>query len=231
MRQPAAGSRDARSQGPSVRARGGSGEPTPSAGDPQLAHIFRNMRAATRLTRAAIAQRLATTAATIEDLETGAVAGLPHWAETDRIVRSYCEILRLDPGPLLWRIQQVQRAGNEPPTRRRRGPPSALRRERQARAPRRSRRTVRKVLLLGSPPLLVAGLLYWASTAPAPFYRAIPFLPAAWEGHARTGLDAFVLYSAPRRDGLRWIDVGDPRLRKVDKLPTRPAPAASAAPR
>jgi len=29
-----------------------------------------------------------------------------------------------------------------------------------------------------------------------------------------------VLYSAPRRDGLRWIDVGDPQLRKVDKLQT-----------
>jgi hypothetical protein len=30
-------------------------------------------------------------------------------------------------------------------------------------------------------------------------------------------MDLFVLYSAPRRDGLRWIDVGDPRLRKIDK--------------
>jgi hypothetical protein len=190
------------------------------------------MRAATRLTRAAVAQRLATTAATIENLEMGAVAALPHWPETVRIVRSYCEILRLDPEPLLWRIQQLLRGGDEAPTRSTRPPPPALRRERaQARAPRRRRRSLRKILLVGTPPMLVAGLLYWVSTAPAPFYRAIPLLPAAWEGQARAGLDAFVLYSAPHRDGLRWIDVGDPRLRKVDKLRTKPAPTASAAPR
>jgi len=29
-----------------------------------------------------------------------------------------------------------------------------------------------------------------------------------------------VLITAPRRDGLRWIEVGDPRLRKADKLDT-----------
>jgi hypothetical protein len=36
----------------------------------------------------------------------------------------------------------------------------------------------------------------------------------------RAGLDYVVLLMAPRRDGLKWIEVGDPRLRKADKLPT-----------
>jgi DNA-binding XRE family transcriptional regulator len=238
IRQPAAGSRDTRSRGPSQRVDSdGLGEPPSPSGDAQLAHLFRNMRAATRLTRAAIAQRLATTPATIEDLEMGAVTALPHWRETVRIVRTYCEMLRLDPEPLLWRIQQLLRAGETPstrPTRPSGPPPPGPRKERpQARASRRSRRGARKVLWLAAPPAVVGALLYLASTVPGPFYRAIPLLPAAWEGPARAWLDAFVLYSAPRRDGFKWVDVGDPRLRKVDKLPTKPAPSpvASGAPR
>src|SRR5262245_41821271 len=151
IRQPVAGSRDARSRGPFRRAPGNGHAPS-ADGDAQLAHLFRNMRAATRLTRAAIAQRLATTPATIQDLEMGAVGALPHWRETVRIVSSYCEMLRLDPEPLLWRIQQLLRGGDVPPTRPTRPPgalPSVLRKERApARAPRRSRGGAHKVLWL-----------------------------------------------------------------------------------
>ena len=75
--------------------------------DPQIGHIFRNMRAAVRASREAIARRLGTSLATIEGLENGAVSGLPQWSETVRIVRAYCELLRLDPEPLLWRLQQL----------------------------------------------------------------------------------------------------------------------------
>jgi transcriptional regulator with XRE-family HTH domain len=212
MRQPAAGSRDARSQGSASRGH-----------DPQIAHFFRNMRTATRLSRDAIARRLATTPATIEDLELGAVSALPRWPETVRIVRGYCELLRLDPEPLLWRIQQLLHAGNDPPPSRPVGPPPpALRKERpRAAAPRRRRRGFRKLMILSMPPVVVAGLLYLATTAPAPFYRLLALLPRSAAAPARAVLDALVLYSAPRRDGLRWIDIGDPRLRKVDKLPAK----------
>jgi hypothetical protein len=185
------------------------------------------MRTATRLTREAIARRLGTTAAIIEDLELGAVAALPPWPETARIVRGYCELLRLDPEPLLWRIQQLLRADDTGPPSRPVGPPPPmmLRKERsRPPAPRRSAgrgRGFRKLLLLSFPPLLAGGLLYLASTMPAPFYRALPLLPQSLAEIARAGLDALVLYSAPRDNGLRWIDVGDPGLRKVDKLPTK----------
>jgi hypothetical protein len=67
----------------------------------------------------------------------------------------------------------------------------------------------------------VTGLVYAAILAPGPLYRAISLLPQSLAGPARAGLDNFVLYSAPRRDGLKWIDVGEPRLRKVDKLSTK----------
>ena len=53
--------------------------------------------------------------------------------------------------------------------------------------------------------------------ADLPCHRAVA---SAGRGAARAGMDNLVLFSAPRRDGLRWIDVGDPQLRKVDKLQT-----------
>jgi transcriptional regulator with XRE-family HTH domain len=188
------------------------------------------MRTATRLTRDAIARRLSTTPDTIENLELGAVAALPPWPETVRIVQGYCELLRLDPEPLLWRIQQLLRADDpQPPPSRPVGPPPPmmLRKERtRPPAPRRTSsgrgRGFRRLLLLSLPPLLAGGLLYLASTTPGPFYRSLALLPPAVAEVARAGLDALVLYSAPRDNGLRWIDVGDPRLRKVDKLPTKP---------
>ena len=84
-----------------------------------------------RLSREALARRLATTPGTIDDFETGTISNLPHWRETTRIVRGYCETLRLDPDPILWRIQNHLRAP-EPPTRsaadgRPPGPPAILR--------------------------------------------------------------------------------------------------------
>jgi transcriptional regulator with XRE-family HTH domain len=234
MRQPTTGLRDAR-LGPSpARVVGnGLGEPAVSGRDPQLGHIFRNMRAAMRLSREALARRLATTPGTVEDFETGTISNLPHWRETTRIVRGYCETLRLDPDPILWRIQNHLRAGGQAdsPTRaadvRPPSPPPAVLRKGHARSEgdwgRSARRKGRRVLRLfavSTPLALAAAAVYFANTAPAPVYRAIAQLPAPLSATARAGLDQLLLISAPRRDGLRWIDVGDPKLRKVDKLQT-----------
>jgi hypothetical protein len=228
MRQSGALSRDVRSQAPALRALG-PGLPVVAGGDPQIAHIFRNMRAAMRLPREAIARRLATTPATIEDLESGAVAALPPWRETVRIVRAYCELLRLDPEPLLWRIQQLLRQGgaDDIPTTRPPGPPPSTLRNLPVREPSgyercpRRRGGLRSVLGLAVLPILAAGLAYVVVLAPAAAYKAITLLPTSMARQARAGLDTVVLYSAVRRDGLRWIDVGDPRLRKGDKLRTK----------
>ena len=161
----------------------------------------------------------------IEDLELGAVSALPPWPETVRIVRGYCELLRLDPEPLLWRIQQLLRGDDTQPSTRPAGPPPPMLRKERARAPAPRRvsrgRGIRKLLFLSLPPILAGGLLYLASSVPAPFYRTLALLPPSLAELARAGLDALVLYSAPRENGLRWIDIGDPGLRKVDKLPTK----------
>jgi hypothetical protein len=34
----------------------------------------------------------------------------------------------------------------------------------------------------------------------------------------RPAANALIVHLAPWRDGMRWIEVGDPRLRKTDKL-------------
>ncbi|HJU33209.1 MAG TPA: helix-turn-helix domain-containing protein, partial [Hyphomicrobiaceae bacterium] len=75
--------------------------------DEQLGKIFRNMRLTLKVSRETIARRLATSTACIDSFEAGAVGALPHGRETERIVRGYCELLRVDPQPILWRISSV----------------------------------------------------------------------------------------------------------------------------
>jgi helix-turn-helix protein len=188
------------------------------------------MRATLQASREAIARRLATTPGVIEDLENGSVGSLPRWPETMRIVRTYCELLRLNPDPLLWRIDQLLRGGGgapvpeEAPAPARPPPPAdppplALRKPPTREPVKRERRGgAIRMLLLATPPVVLAALTSLAILVPGPIYRTLALLPVSVGEPARAGLDLFVLYSAPRRDGLKWIDVGDPRLRKVDKV-------------
>jgi hypothetical protein len=59
-----------------------------------------------------------------------------------------------------------------------------------------------------------------AQTVPKPVYLTLALLPDSVEAPLRAGLDHMLLLTAPRRDGLRWIEISDPQLRKVDKLQT-----------
>ncbi|KAB2911330.1 MAG: helix-turn-helix domain-containing protein [Hyphomicrobiaceae bacterium] len=211
-----------------------------SAGrDEQLGQIFRNMRLAMKVSRETIARRLATSPLTIDDFEAGAITALPHWKETSRIVRSYCELLRLDPQPILWRIRSHldavagYAAASPGPARLGHpqtgasswspaGPQPAMRTERTVsqRARPRRRRSVRALFAISAPILFVAGVVYLAQTAPRLVYPPLALLPDQVEVPVRAGLEYLVLLTAPRRDGLRWIEVSDPQLRKADKLQT-----------
>ena len=191
------------------------------------------------VSRETIARRLATHTSTIEDFEAGALTALPHWKETHRIVRGYCELLRIDPEPILWRIrshldslsngaraaQPVRRA--PPPTtggvRANGMPPAMVQREQvETERPRayRRRRRAGALFALTAPVVLVAGFVYSAHAFPQVVYPAIAWLPDQIEAPVRSGLDYVLLMTAPRRDGLRWIEVSDPQLRKGDKLQT-----------
>ena len=202
-----------------------------AARDEQLGQIFLNMRLTMKVSRETIARRLATSTSIIESFETGAVGALPHWKETNRIVLAYCQIVRIDPDPILWHIRaqlqalasQVKSGRTATPAEFTTGRPSARsqagsRSERtEARTPRRRRRA-RALFALSAPLALAAALVYLAQAAPQPVYHAISLLPDSIERAVRSGLDYLVQLSAPRREGLRWIEVSDPRVRKADKL-------------
>jgi hypothetical protein len=215
-------------------------EPLPGR-DEQLGQIFVNMRRAMNVSRETIARRLATRPQTIDDFEAGAVTALPHWKETERIVRGYCELLRLDPQPILWRIRSHLESLSRPPVVvpprppvpvpvpavRPNGMPAATlpRKEDDDEdddrpRPSRRRRRMRTLFTLTAPIALLAGIVYAAQAAPRFVYPVVAMLPDRLEIPVRAGLEYMILLTSPSRDGLRWIDVGDPQLRKADKLQT-----------
>ena len=205
--------------------------------DEQVGKIFRNMRAALKVPRDALARRLATSTAVIDSFEAGAISALPHWKETERIVRSYCDLLRFDPEPVLWRLRnQLQAVANYAYRRRRRcrrrKPPRQWRvagptreamipAEAASARPRRRRRRARTLFVLSTPIVFAVGLVYLGQSASKPVYQAIALLPVPMAGPLRAGFDYLVGLTTPSRDGLTWIEVSDPRSRKVDKLPPR----------
>ena len=203
--------------------------------DEQLGQTFRDMRLRMKVSRETIARRLATSPSTVDNFEAGAVTALPHGKETERIVRGYCELLRADPEPILWRIRAhmqalASQAKSAAPSRvpaqatggraAPRSRPVAKSERATTRSPRRRRLGARTLFALSAPVALIAAVIYLAHAAPRPMYRAIALLPDPVRSAARAGLDYVVLITASHRDGLRWIEVGDPRLRKADKLQT-----------
>ena len=213
-----------RARGPDVAARThartvrGSGA-IPGASDAELGQIFQNMRAAMQASRGTIARRLATAVATIDTFEAGAVAAFPRWRETERIVRGYCALLRLDPEPILWhirgRLQPLAQPDSSPV-----GPPAVRSSVPTdgAVAERRRRRIRRGLVPLAAPLALVVVVLALVEAAPLTLYRGIALLPRELRRPLRFGLDQLVLLTATRREGLRWVDGGDPRVRKAGRL-------------
>ncbi len=179
-----------------------------------------------------VAGVLGTTSHVIELLEAGAVRALPPWPETQRIVLTYGSHLRIDTRPILERIAaqvaapavsvthskaQVPPAEGEAaepvdiPTM----PPPAI----EGAWRRRRRRRARRTFLAISAPMVVAGLGVWLAQAQPPMLvAAVNALPGPISRPIRSGLDYLLLQSAPRRDGLRWVEVADPRLRKSDRM-------------
>ena len=190
--------------------------------DAELGEIFHNMRVAMKVSRGTIARRLATAVTTVDTFEAGAVAAFPRWPGTERIVRAYCALLRLDPEPILRRIHGRLHALAQPRPARV-APRIAMRAAAAVDASPVARRrrpgAGRGLARFGIPLTLAAVLLGVTQIAPAALYRGIALLPEALAGPAHRGLDQLLLLTAARREGLRWVDVGDPRVRKAGRLP------------
>lgn len=83
----------------------------PAGYDAEVAELFRDFRAASNLSEADLAARLATRIEVVQALEQGALYALPPWAETCRVVNNYGLLLNLDVRPLLRRIYAQVEAG------------------------------------------------------------------------------------------------------------------------
>ena len=210
----------------------------PTGVDERVAAIFRDMRVALGVSAADLAQALGTTVAVVETLESGRVRAFPAWPETVRIVSELGKLHRVDTRPILARIRdQVGPAGlgqvpkavpisrtpveKHPLLRIRDRTRTARReawREGAQHARRQVRRAARALFAISTPVALLGGTLWLAQTQPALILRGVAKLPEPVARVVRPVAEYVVVQMAPRREGMRWIEVPDPRTRKSDKL-------------
>jgi hypothetical protein len=218
-----------------------------SAGvDERLASIFQNMRRGLNIPVDKLALALKTTPHVIQLLEAGQVRAFPPWPETVRLVTELGRLYRVDTRPILNRIRdQVGPVGLEQVpeprdttisatavaakldgrhplvramSRGRRQKGASLDPEVQRRAKRRKRRTAKTLFTLSAPIALLGALVWLAQAQPWLIMQAVSVLPEPVAKVVRPAANALIVHLAPWRDGMRWIEVGDPRLRKTDKL-------------
>jgi len=187
----------------------------------EVGNFFVDLRHAFRATQAQIADRLATRIDIIAALESGQVRALPPWPETCRIVRSYTHMAGLDPRPALTSIEILLQSAPEPSRPRpggrhvlsavghgiRHGITEAW----EGRIGQTSR-----VLFAVTVPVALIVLMTQTSVLEA----AVAKLPPSVARMVRGAQNYVIVQFAPVRDGLRWIDVPDPRTRRSDKLQT-----------
>jgi hypothetical protein len=209
--------------------------------DQRLAEIFRNMRRVLNVSADVMARELRTSRGVIAALEAGAVYALPPWGETHRIVVTYAQRAGVDARPILARLEGYliynvagESGGALPklPARSVTRAP-AYQQQRLSRAhwesmqtplshPPRSRKNRRRRALkfvVWSLILAVAGgTLVAARLRPDLLLETARRLPPQVATTALTSAELLVFRAAPLQDGLRWVDMADPRVRKADKL-------------
>jgi cytoskeletal protein RodZ len=184
----------------------------------EVGRFFRDLRYAFGDSQAHIAHKLATRVDIIVALERGDVRALPPWPETCRIVRSYAALAGLDPRPALHSIEMLLQAQAHAPAapQQPRGEPmlasaaeslSNLWHSRVGQAAR--------LLIAVSVPVALIVLVTQTSVLEA----AVAKLPPSVKRIVRGAQNYVIVQFAPVRDGMRWIDVPDPRTRRGDKLP------------
>lgn len=204
----------------------------------EAARFFHDLRGALRLTHAEAAQALATRVDIVIALESAHIGALPPWPETCRVVRTYAGFAGLDPRPVLHVLEQLfVAAPREPgpaPVRRARLPKMGQQGapifkaiggggRRAAQAARNVGRAVndragRPGMALFTVTLGIALIVLITQTAV--LEAAVSQLPPSMKRFVRGAQNYVIVRMAPMRDGLRWIDVPDPRTRRGDKLQT-----------
>ena len=197
----------------------------PAWRDPQLGQIFRNMRLAMRLSRETIARRLATTpppSTTSRRAPVRAAALEGDGPDRAQLLRAAAGRSRADPvahpKPADARRQARPAAAVAARARRvRRRPPLRKRGATRSRPPSRRAAPGARAVCLQRAGRSCCRRSTWRTRRRAGLsrHRVLPDRGYGARGHGLSGAP-----TAPRREGLRWIEVGDPRLRKADKLQT-----------
>ena len=198
-----------------------------------IARFFIDLRRVMKITPYQAASHLVTPVETFEALETGTIERLPSWPETSRIVMAYTSIAGVDGRPVLsaiademrlvdqanaarvaaaqrlsqsrFQVERLRQAGTAVANGVRRLPKGAMQQVRE--------RPDRALYAVSLPLGLVLLLLNTTILQSAFSHMPRPI--------ARMAVDVrqfFEVAFAPVHEGLRWIDVDDPRARRGDKL-------------
>lgn len=199
----------------------------------QVALFFQDLRRFLGITQRQAATHLLTHVQVIDALENGDVRYLPPWPETTRVVMGYAAWAKIDGRPILGALAALQN-GTEP----RRPLPDrnaaayahmqqSVVRLRQAgvvlvagakRLPQEAmnqarERPARTFYAVSLPLCIVLMMLNTSVLQGAIRVMSAPFAKVA------TGLrETLSVQFAPVREGLRWIEVDDPRSRRSDKM-------------
>jgi transcriptional regulator with XRE-family HTH domain len=222
----------------------------PGPAPAEIGTLFRDLRRALKLSLPELASRLGTRIEVITALEKGDVSRLPPWPETARIVSAFTGMARIDARPVLGilRNQLVGRATTGVAAAPRAGTPwkakmraatalaaAAARATRRLASRRKEPRedegssfaeswrvhgaTLARIGLVALVILALSGTAYYVRAGG--LQASLAALPPPLSRLARSAQDYIVWYAAPTHDGLRWIDVEDPRARRGDRLDTR----------
>lgn len=196
-----------------------------------IARLLFDLRNAMRLTPHQAAAHIQTTVETIQALETGHFEYLPAWPETSRVVMAYAAMAGIDGRAVLAAlasvISQPVAAPVAPHHAVHAGHHAQVDRLRQAgtafangakRLPAGAMKQVRerpeRAFYAVSLPLAIVLLLLNTSVLQAAFDH----VPRPVSRMSQTVRQFFQEQFAPVREGLRWIEVDEPRRRRADKL-------------
>ena len=214
--------------------------------DQEFGKLFRDLRRCLKLSIPELARRLETRIETIEALENGLVRRLPPWRETVRVVSAFTLLAKIDPRPVLKVIaDQMRRSGSVAQAPQRPVSKSSPRKTTiAARTAVFSMAAVKSAMAHIGSRVPLAGIGWDSVTARAglkarlrtvlAIAAGIILLLSATQttmlqasvlnGHSPLsrvigGIHEYVVVkTSPKRDGLTWIEVDDPRARRSDKL-------------
>jgi hypothetical protein len=199
---------------------------TPQQWRSNISRLFFDLRNALRITPHQAAAHLLTAPDVIAALETGQFEMLPKWPETARIVMAYTALAGIDGRPVLGALADVLRnsAAVAQAQQTQRVPGQRLRQAGTAFANgakklpgdaiRKARERPDRAFYAVSMPLGFVLLMLNTSALQAAFDH-VPRPVARMAGSVR---QFFQVQFAPVHEGMRWIEVDDPRRRRGDKL-------------